>query len=100
MSEDLPRFLERILRIPSKDANKYVDHLIDLGYDDVQAFIEDLTPEEVQFMKPGHYKRAEFFLNRFVILVVYTLHFVTFHHFGIALSLSMCMLLTFSCTNM
>ena len=40
MPQSLNRFLTRIFRFPEKDVEKYVESLIDLGYDDVQGKTE------------------------------------------------------------
>ncbi len=46
--------LFRSLRIPYADAENYVSRIIELGYDDINAFDEDISLSELEgIMKPS-----------------------------------------------
>ena len=63
---ELVLFFNRYLRIPIEDSRQYAKSLLERGYDDLQAIIEDVSTEESkEFMKMGHQKRFEFFKTKY-----------------------------------
>lgn len=51
--------LLHLIQIPLEDCDTYVEELKKRGYDTSLSFVEDVTLDELTFMKPGHKKRVE-----------------------------------------